>query len=70
MADREKIEDGELAVRLTSDISGGLGTHKKGTVLRRLTKAVFDGLTLAGGHEELKAGATASGDKVEQPLQP
>jgi hypothetical protein len=60
MAD-DKIEEGELAVRLNSDINGGLGRHKKGTVLRHLSSSAFIGLTQGGGHETLKAGASGKG---------
>lgn len=63
MADNDKIAEGELAVRLTSDIKGGLGAHKKGTVLRNLSQSAFTGLTQGGGHEALKAGS--SGKSVE-----
>lgn len=70
MADREMIGKDELAVRLTSDISGGLGVHEKGKVLRNLTQTVYDGLVLAGGHDPVKPGTSVSTDKAAEPLTP
>lgn len=71
--DTNKIEDGEFAVRLNSDISGGIGEHKKGTVLRNLSSSAFIGLTQGGGHTALKPGASAddavdAGEVITAPL--
>ena len=59
MADKKeesgaKIDDGELAVRLTRDIEGGIGVHEKGTVLRRLSPSAFNTLTQGGFGTALK----------------
>jgi hypothetical protein len=59
-----KIEEGELAVKLTSDITGGLGAHKSGAVLRNLTESAYIGLVNAGGHEPLKAGTQITDAKA------
>lgn len=58
MADRETIQEGERAIRLNSDITGGLGKHKKGTVLRNLSQAAFIGLR--ADHEVVKPGSTTT----------
>lgn len=70
MSDREKIEEGELAVRLTSDIEGGLGKHEKGAVIRNLSFSAFNTLTTVGGHQPLEAGTAVSSDKVADPAPP
>lgn len=59
-ADADKIREGELAVKLTSDINGGIGKHKKGTILRNLSPSACNTLTQGGFGEKLKAGASAA----------
>ena len=57
---RETIQDGELAARLKYDITGGLGKHPKGTVLRNLSQSAFIGLTQGGGHEVVEPGKSVA----------
>ncbi len=64
-ADATKIEEGERAVRLRYDIAGGLGDHKEGTVLRRLSYSAWNTLHRAGGHRNLEAGTDAGEDAVD-----
>ena len=59
-ADSNKIAEGELAVRLTNDIHGGIGDHKEGTVLRHLSPSAYNTLVQGGHGEALKAGEDAS----------
>lgn len=70
MSDRSKIAEGELAVRLTSDITGGLGNHAKGAVLRDLSESAYNTLVQAGGHQALPPGSTVSEAKVEDTIAP
>lgn len=56
-----KIEEGEMAVKLTTDVSGGLGNHKEGTVLRGLSFSAFNTITQGGLGVALKAGSLADG---------
>lgn len=53
-----KIAEGELAVRITSDdgISGGLGPHPKGAVLRNLSESAYNTLVNTGLAEPVAAG--------------
>ncbi len=51
-----KIEEGVLAVKLTGDVSGGLGEHKAGTTLRNLSPSAFNTLVHGGFGEALKSG--------------
>jgi hypothetical protein len=53
-----KIAEGELAIRVTSEdgLSGGLGRHKKGAVLRGLSQAAFNTITMGGLGEAVPAG--------------
>ena len=61
---KERIGPDEFAVKLGSDISGGLGSHKSGTVLRNLSEASFNTLVGMGvGHRRVKS--TSSGDVVD-----
>jgi hypothetical protein len=61
-ADTSKVQEGELAVRITKEggISGGLGNHKEGAVLRHLSHSAFNTLTQGGLGDPLEAGADAS----------
>ena len=63
--DPNKIEEGERAVRLRYDISGGLGDHKEGTVLRNLSFSAFNTLVQGGGHEHIEAGTDVGADAVD-----
>lgn len=62
---KSKIEEGEFAVRLTSDIKGGHGDHSKGAVLRRLTQASYTSLTGAGFGDGIPAGTEVDDGDVE-----
>ena len=44
-----KIQEGERAVKITSEdgITGGLGSHPKGAVLRNLSESAYN--TMVGG---------------------
>lgn len=53
------IADGELAVRLSQDISGGLGNHPKGSVMRNLSEATFNTLTHTNMATAIPAGSSA-----------
>lgn len=70
MSSKNKIAEGELAVRLKSKISGGVGTHDKGAILRNLSPSAFNTLVNGGGHEALAAGTIVSADKVEAAAPP
>lgn len=63
MADRVTIPDSEFAVKLTSDIRGGIGNHEKGTVLRNLSQSAFNTLVCGGFAKRVRS--TASGDIVD-----
>lgn len=72
MSDKDKIAPGELAVELTSDISGGLGVHSKGTKLRNLSESAFTTLTAGFGKAipegtEVKSAEDASAPTTEAP---
>lgn len=56
-----KIEEGELAVRLKTKITGGIGNHPEGTVLRNLSASAYNTLVHAGGHEPI-----AEGEEVDE----
>lgn len=56
---KDQVAEGELAVKLTSDISGGLGNHAKGRKLRNLSISAFNTIVHGGFGEELKAGESA-----------
>lgn len=61
-ADANKVQEGELAVRITKEggISGGLGNHAEGKVLRNLSQSAFTTLTQGGLGEQVNAGEDAS----------
>jgi hypothetical protein len=63
MADKVHIPEDEYAVKLTQDISGGLGNYPKDTVLRGLSYSSFNTLTCTGLAKRVKS--TASGDIVD-----
>lgn len=44
----EKVRHLHHGVRLTQDISGGFGEHKKGTILHNLSSSGFNTLTQGG----------------------
>jgi len=52
----DKVQPGELAVKLTHDITGGVGNHSAGTVLRHLSISAYNTLVYGGGHDALKEG--------------
>jgi hypothetical protein len=66
-ADANKIADGEFAVKLTRDIDGGLGDHKSGTVLRRLSQSAYNTLVNGGLGDPVKEGSSAK-DAVDTSL--
>lgn len=55
------LPEGELAVELTSDIDGGIGSHKKGTRIRYLSQSAFNTLTQGGFAKKLGKGSDVSG---------
>lgn len=63
MADKVVIGKDEYAVKLTSDIKGGVGNHKKDTVLRNLSYSAFNTLTCGGFAKRVMS--TESGDIVD-----
>lgn len=66
MADEQnKVQEGELAVKLTSAITGGLGNQPKGKVLRYLSESAFNTLAHSGFATVLNPGEDAS-DSVEE----
>jgi hypothetical protein len=68
MSTKEVIAPGELAVELTSDISGGLGVHKSGTKLRNLSESTFTTLTAGFGKAIPEGTALASAEDVSEPV--
>ena len=56
-----KLPEGEFAVELTSDISGGVGNHKKGTRIRHLSHSAFNTLVQGGFAKKLSKGADVAG---------
>lgn len=58
MTEKTKIADGEYAVKLTADISGGIGTHEKGTVLRNLSFSAFNTLVCGGMAKRVMSATT------------
>lgn len=59
------IQPGERAAKLKYDIDGGLGSHKEGAVIRRLSESAFITLTQAGGHDVVEPGTKVDGDAVD-----
>lgn len=62
-AGKEMIAEGEYAVKLTQDISGGIGNHEKGTVLRNLSFSAYNTLVCSGMGKRVKS--TTSGNVVD-----
>ena len=60
-----KIREDEHAVKLTSDINGGLGKHAAGTVLRNLPERTAKMLVITGKHEKVAAGTEVRAAKSE-----
>lgn len=56
----------ERKVKLTKDINGGLGTHKKGSVLTGLSQSAFLTITRCGMGEEVES----TTKKVQEPMDP
>lgn len=54
------LPEGELAVVLTSDIDGGVGSHKKGTRIRNLSFSAFNTLVQGGFAKKLGKGSDVS----------
>lgn len=67
MANEDKIGEEELAVKIIAEegITGGLGNHPKGTVLRQLSQSAFNTLTTGGFGEALEPGTA-----VREPVKP
>ena len=63
MADKVHIPDDEYAVKLTKDITGGIGNYPKDTVLRNLSFSAFNTLTCTGMAKRVKS--TESGEIVD-----
>lgn len=65
----DKYEKGERVIELTSDITGGMGKHKKGKILRGLSISSFVGLK-AGGHKVLNGDAEQTPVTAAAPTAP
>lgn len=65
-----KIRDDELAVKITAEdgITGGLGAHPKGAVLRDLSRENFNLLTQTGAAEAVPAGTEVRNAEPAEPV--